>query len=152
MYQHTDPVAIWAEGQIAALDSRDIPLYGTRAWRQLAADDPRRAAAILAAAEQWRRERVEAYWLDQLADEDPVAWWQEVTEDADAEAVKLSRALRQLRTIHETRNARAYREPVPVKATAGWPPVRIPGKPDQYRHLIQGRQTDVNSTARETAA
>lgn len=29
-----------------------------------------------------------------------------------------------------------------VRATEGWPPVAIPGRPGWFRHLIDGRQVD----------
>jgi len=151
-YTHDDAMALWASAQITELDAGDLPQYGTKAWRELAPDDPKRAAAILTAAEQWRRERVEQWWLDQLADGDPIAWWQEVTRDADAEAVKLARTLRSMRTQRELRNAATKREAVPVAATPGWPPIAVPGRPGWRRHLINGRQTDLSSAPQETAA
>lgn len=155
MYQHTDPVALWAEAQVTALGGGELPLYGTRAWRELPADDPRRVAAILTAAEQWRRERVEAYWLDQLAEEDPEAWWIAITEEAETEARRTLRRLQvsRLPKFEEIRARRAqYRPAHQLQATPGWPPIAVPGKPGCHRHLISGRQTDLNSATRETAA
>lgn len=154
-YQHTDPVALWAEGQITVLDAGDLPQYGSRAWRELSAEDPRRVGAILTAAEQWRRQQVEQEWLDQLADEDPVAWWVEITQDAEAEARRVLRRLQPSRqpTWAQIRERRAKHGPVhELRATSGWPPIAIPGRPGWHRHLIDGRQVDRTSTPQETAA
>ncbi|MBY8879756.1 hypothetical protein K7862_19235 [Streptomyces sp. PLK6-54] len=134
------------------LDLGDLPRYGSRAWLQLTADDPKRAAAILVAAEQWRRHHIEQRWLDELGEYDPVAWWQEVTRDADAEAVKLARHLRGMRTQRELRNAASKCEAIPVRASNGWPPVAVPGRPGWRRCLVNGQQTDLNSAPQETAA
>lgn len=51
-----------AEIQIKALDAHDVPEYGSREWLDLDAEDPRRYAATLEAAELWRRRCL----LDQL--------------------------------------------------------------------------------------
>jgi hypothetical protein len=150
-YTHDDAMALWASAQITALNAGDLPQYGTKAWQALDPADPKRAAAILTAAEQWRRHLVEEWWLNQLAEGDPVAWWREVTEDADREAVKLAATLRRLRTARATRNAATHREPKPVQAAPGWS-VAIPGRPGWYRHFVNGRQVDRNSAAGETAA
>lgn len=44
-----------AESQIKALDVHDAPEYGSHEWLDLDAEDPRRYAATLEAAELWRR-------------------------------------------------------------------------------------------------
>lgn len=50
-----DEVGRWARDAIAqARQVGPIPRYGTGAWLALDADDPRRAAAALIAAEAWR--------------------------------------------------------------------------------------------------
>jgi hypothetical protein len=50
-------------------------------------------------------------------------------------------------TTEEIR-ARAALGPVrEVVATAGWPPVAIPGRPGWYRHLVDGRQVDLPTNA-----
>lgn len=40
--------------------------------------------------------------------------------------------------------------PRPVRATPGWPPVAIPGRPGWWRHYIDGQQVDLPT--RETQA
>lgn len=33
--------------------------------------------------------------------------------------------------------------PYVVRATPGWPPVQIPGRPGWWRHLVDGEQVDL---------
>lgn len=33
--------------------------------------------------------------------------------------------------------------PHEARATPGWPPVRIPGRPGWWRHLVEGQQVDL---------
>ncbi|MFE9406897.1 DUF2742 domain-containing protein [Streptomyces sp. NPDC006530] len=81
-----DAPQLWAEHQLTTLaeDARDwiVPPYGSLAWSQLPPNDPRRYAAVIEAAEQWRRQVAEEQRLDQLADDDPAAWYAEVTAGA----------------------------------------------------------------------
>ncbi|WP_424887435.1 hypothetical protein [Streptomyces sp. XH2] len=127
-----DATALWASAQVTALAANikdwTVPEYGCTEWLQLSADDPRRAAAIIEAAEQWRRHVTEQARLDRLAEDDPDRWFAEVTADADAYACKIAGTLARTPTVAEL-NARRVdtgriRE---QKATPGWPPIRIPG-------------------------
>jgi hypothetical protein len=34
-------------------------------------------------------------------------------------------------------------QPYEVRATPGWPPIAIPGRPGWWRHLINGQQVDL---------
>ncbi|MFE0727066.1 DUF2742 domain-containing protein [Streptomyces antibioticus] len=139
----TDAVAVWASAQVTALGVDTWPTYGGPAWRALVANDPRKAAAIFEAAEQWRRHRAEADELDRLLTDDPEEWWRRIVADADAEARRIAPALAKRPTVAEVR-ARARRQaPRPVTATAGWPPVAVPGRPGWHRRLVDGRQVDV---------
>lgn len=149
-----DVTEIWAEQQFAALGigTDQYPEYGSPAWVKLRAEDPRRAAAIIEAAELWRRSRAREAWLDQLAEDDPERWFAIITADAEA---KGRQTLRELKvssspTHAELTRRRAQYGPVrEVKATSGWPPVAIPGRPGWHRRLINGQQVDVPTHARE---
>lgn len=149
-----DVTQIWAEQQFAALGVGDAeyPEYGSPAWVKLRVEDPRRAAAIIEAAELYRRSRARTAWLDQLAEDDPDRWFALITADAE---VKARQTLRELRvashpTHAELAKRRAQYGPVrEVKATPGWPPVTIPGRPGWRRHLIDGQQVDMPSNAHQ---
>jgi hypothetical protein len=128
----TDPVALWAEGQFAALGVQDAPEYGSPDWQRLRAEDPRRAAAIVEAAELWRRHRAYEMWLDRLLDEDPDRWFRTVTEDANAEARRIAPALARRKTWRQQQAARTYGPVHQLAATPGWPPIAIPGQPGMF--------------------
>jgi hypothetical protein len=138
-----DAVALWASAQVTALGVETWPPYGGDAWRALLADDPRKAAAIFEAAEQWRRYRAEEDDLDRLLVDDPEEWYRRVTAEADAEARRIAPALAKRPTAAEQRARAGHRPLRAVTATPGWPPVAIPGRPGCYRHLIDGRQVDL---------
>lgn len=140
---HSDPVALWASSQVTALGVTEWPPYGAPAWRALLADDPRKAAAIIEAAEQWRRHRAEVDHLDRLLVDDPDEWFRQVTADADAEARRILPALAKRPTAAELRARARHQPPRPVVATPGWPPVAIPGRPGYRRHHVNGRQLDL---------
>ncbi|MCW2899811.1 MAG: hypothetical protein JWO67_2076 [Streptosporangiaceae bacterium] len=130
-----DPVALWAEAQVTALKVKKWPAYGSPGWRELKAEDPRRATAILEAAELWRR---------YVAEEDPLTWIAEATRERPP-----------LYTLPDRRTLAEARKPKPprrVAATDGWPPIAVPGQPGRRRHLVNGQQTDLNDTAQENAA
>src|SRR5690606_26890529 len=61
-----DMTTLWAEQQVTSLlpDDVDVPAYGTREWLQLPAGDARKAAALITAAEMWRRYGDEQALLD----------------------------------------------------------------------------------------
>ncbi|MFF7690569.1 hypothetical protein ACFZB6_31090 [Streptomyces syringium] len=139
-----DAVALWAENQFAALGVTTNPEYGSLAWQTLRAAAPERAAAIIEAAELWRRHRAHATRLEQLLDNDPEAWAREVTADANAYARRIAPALAKQRTQAEIEARRATMpEAWPLTATPGWPPIALPGRPGWWRHLINGRQADL---------
>nr|WP_281912593.1 DUF2742 domain-containing protein [Streptomyces olivaceus] len=116
----------------------DVPPYGSRAWSQLSSNNPRRFAAVVEAAERWRLQRVEEERLERLADEDPVAWYSEVTTEANDEARSLAGRLARMRTQAELESARIHRPPHRLRATPGWPPIALPGQPGRY--LYPSRQ------------
>ncbi len=131
-----DTVALWASAQVTTLDVADAPEYGSPAWCALRTTDPRRAAAIITAAEQWRRHASREAWLDHLLDEDPERWYAYVTADANAYARHIAPALARRPTHAELTARRAVRAQArEVAAAPGWPPVAIPGRPGWWRHL-----------------
>ncbi|MFF4347851.1 hypothetical protein [Streptomyces sp. NPDC001530] len=148
----TDAVALWASAQVTALGVDTWPPYGSPAWRTLLVDDPRKAAAIFEAAEQWRRHRAEVDELDRLLADDPEEWWRRVIADANAEARRIAPALARRISATEIRARAGHRPPRPVTATPGWPPVTIPGRPGWYRHHIDGRQADLPTNQRQEHA
>lgn len=130
-----DIAALRAETQVAALGVTAWPTYGTAEWLQLSPKDPRTYAATLEAAELHRRTEAERLRLEDLMDNDPETWWREITADANAYAATLGRALAARQTAAERRAAadRANnRTPHQLRATPGWPPIRIPGQPGRY--------------------
>lgn len=56
----------------------DVPRYGSTEWDELDEQDPRRAAAVITAAEAWRRhcspEQVAEDLRQQLVDEEEAVW------------------------------------------------------------------------------
>lgn len=148
----TDAVALWASAQVTALGVDTWPPYGGSAWRALLATDPRKAAAIFEAAEQWRQHRATVDDLDQLLTDDPEEWWRRVVAAADAEARRIAPALAKRTTAAEIRARAAHRPPSPVTATEAWPPVALPGRPGWYRHLINGRQVNLPTNQRQEHA
>ena len=129
----TDAVALWASARsLYAAD--DFPPYSSPAWRSLPPDEPRRYAAVLEAAELWRRYQAERQRLDRLAETDPDAWFTEVTREANVIArraiVRLNLAARP--TPAELALARQALPPHRLLATAGWPPIAVPGHPGRY--------------------
>ncbi|MEU6618930.1 DUF2742 domain-containing protein [Streptomyces parvus] len=133
-----DVTQLWAEHQVTTLAEGagewTVPPYGSAAWSQLPPSDPRRYAAVIEAAERWRRQAAEEERLDQLADSDPAAWYAEVTAGANDEARRLAGRLARMRTFAEQEEARAHRPPRQLRATPGWPPVAVPGEPGRYLH------------------
>lgn len=140
-----DVTALWASARVTELlDGRgEIPAYGSAEWNALRADDARRAAAIITAAEAWRRREAEQARLTALFEHDPDAWYRHVVEDADAAAARLGRTLASTPTWEELRRRRQHKPPTPVRASPGWTPVGIPGRPGWWRHLVDGEQVDL---------
>ncbi|MDH2391259.1 hypothetical protein QCN29_21230 [Streptomyces sp. HNM0663] len=118
-----DVVAAWAEAQVTGLLPREVevPTYGVQAWVELPAGDARKAAAVLVAAEMWRR----------YGDEEALlAWFRQAWRARPPLAEGRSRA----ELAARARSRPAHR----LRATPGWPPIRIPGKPGRYL-TVQGR-------------
>lgn len=147
-----DVAALWASKQVTQLlaglpEGVAVPEYGSPGWFRLAGDDPRRPAALIGAAEAWRRQRDDQARLEELAESDPDAWYGAVFGPADAEAARFLRReqLSRRPTFAEIARRRAHRPAREVRAAPGWPPVAIPGRPGWWRHLIDGRQVDLPS-------
>ena len=111
-----DPDALtglWANAKLA-WTARDFPKYGSRAWTELGPDDPRRLAGVLEAAEMWRKYGDE---------EELVAWLKNLGRSPN---------LIEHRSRAELDAAAKPKPPHQLRATAGWPPVRVPGQPGKY--------------------
>lgn len=105
--------ALWADAKIA-WSARDFPKYGSREWIALGPDDPRRLAGALEAAEMWRR----------FGDEEELVAWLK----------NLGRTPNLIDTRSRAQLDEAAR-PKPahqLQATAGWPPIAVPGQPGAY--------------------
>lgn len=82
-------VAQWERDRIAELTTSQLPApeYGSPSYLQLPADDPRRPAAVIEAARQWRRRRLDS----------PTAAFAEVknaeTDEHEGEHIQLCRSL-----------------------------------------------------------
>lgn len=112
-----DPDALtelWANAKIAWA-ARDFPKYGSDAWRALTPDDPRRLAGALEASEMWRK----------YGDEEALIQW-----FREASQARPSIADRRIRA--ELDEAAKPKPPHQLRATAGWPPIAVPGKPGTY--------------------
>lgn len=133
-----DVAAAWAENQVTILAPEGgAPEYGGPGWVALRAEDPRKAAAVIEAAELWRRQQARERDLDALAESDPEAWWIEATEDAETEARRVLRRFRVSSTPTGAEMAARRSEYGPVhqlKATPGWPPIAVPGQPGLFLH------------------
>lgn len=78
---------LWASNQVTQLlDGVDgpVPEYGSLEWVQLLPGDPRKVAAVIAAAEEFRRYVREETWMDELHRRDPEAWHAELTANSYA--------------------------------------------------------------------
>lgn len=108
---------------------------------------------ILADALRWqdhvRQELDELDWMR----EDPLGWYMDTFAEARIEARKLIPAIAAMKSARAVRDARAKPGPIhELRATQGWPPIAIPGRPGWRRQLVNGKQTDQNRTRQETAA
>lgn len=151
-----DVTAVWASARVTELTGGQpggIPEYGSAAWLGLPAADPRRPAALITAAECWRRQEAERERLAALAEDGPEGWFDEVVEPANEAARQLLRGAKSAGrpvssrpTFAELARRRGQLPVVhPVRAAPGWPPVAIPGRPGWWRHLIDGAQVDLPS-------
>lgn len=121
---HIDPgdiVALWAEAR-TAFYADEFPPYGSKAWRALRPDDPRRLAGALAAAELWRK----------YGDEEALFQWLRDVSSRQFSAEGKSQA--------ELAELRKPKPPHQLQATPGWPPIAIPGKPGRYLTYIPERR------------
>lgn len=153
--------ALWAETKVTDLlvhTGPDFvpPAYGTTLWARLVSGDPVKSAAVITAAELWRRQEAEQARLEALYHTDSEAWFREITADADAAARRLGRTLASTPTWEECRKRRQHRPPWPLVASPGWP-VAIPGRPGWWRQCINGQQADLpggdlDTTERRDAA
>ncbi|MEV6679441.1 hypothetical protein AB0N09_21690 [Streptomyces erythrochromogenes] len=112
--RRTNPVdsdaitGLWATARIGETDLA-FPKYGTSAWAALKPDDPRRLASALYAAEMWRR----------YGDEEGLVEWLRETSRRHFYAAEAPAPFRP-------------RPPHRLRATPGWPPIRVPGQPGRY--------------------
>ncbi|QFZ78828.1 hypothetical protein GFH48_18970 [Streptomyces fagopyri] len=98
-----------------AWSTRDFPKYASPAWIALHPDDPKRLAGALEAAESWRK----------YGDEEAlIQWLREASHSRPSVAERRTRA--------ELDAAAVPKLPHQLRATAGWPPIAVPGKPGQY--------------------
>lgn len=107
-----DVAELWAKNQITELlaDGVQAPAYGSPAWARLPSTDARRIAAVIEAAERWRR----------YGDPEDVAAWLAVA----------SQSRPPIHTLPSGDELAARRRPRPahqLRATPGWPPIAIPG-------------------------
>lgn len=112
---------LWANAKIA-WSARDFPKYGSPAWITLTPDDPRRLAGALEAAEMWRK----------YGDEEELTSW--------LKRLGHRPNLVDTRTRAELDAAARPKPPRQLRATPGWPPVAVPGKPGTYLTYSQQRQ------------
>lgn len=110
--QADDIVGLWAEAK-SLFFAGTFPPYASPAWRELHPDDPRRLAGALDAAESWRKYG------------DDVTQW---LHDAFTARPPLSSG----RSLAELDRAAEPKPPHQLRATPGWPPIAVPGKPGQW--------------------
>ncbi|MGW3724232.1 DUF2742 domain-containing protein [Streptomyces sp. NPDC000851] len=116
-----DITALWADAKACYL-ARVFPKYGSPAWIALEPDDPRRLAAALYAAEMWRKYGDE---------EELLRWFREASRPRPSLVDTRSRA--------ELDALAKPKPPHQLQATAGWPPIRVPGEPGRYLTHTEGR-------------
>ncbi|MGC4964636.1 hypothetical protein ACLQ2H_01285 [Streptomyces globisporus] len=113
--EHIEPgdiVELWAEAK-AAFFAKTFPPYASKEWRELHPDDPRRLAGALDAAEKWRKYGDDAtQWLEDAFDVGPSIW--------------------QRRTMAQLDEAAKPKPAHQLRATPGWPPIAVPGKPGTW--------------------
>ena len=110
-----DAKVLWAAGV--------YPKYASPAWVALHPDDPKRLAGALQAAEMWRKygdEEALIEWFRSL-DTPPTPIWARRTKDELDELAK-------------------PKQPHQLQATAGWPPIRIPGGNGRYLTYTEERR------------
>lgn len=106
------------------------PVYGSPEYYAADPFGKEKRFSVFHAAEKWRVGRLREQWLDELP---PDEWYAEVFGDARRAAAQLIAATNRVRGFREIRDARAKpRQPWQLRATRGWPPIRIPGQPGRY--------------------
>lgn len=117
-----DIVGLWSEAR-ALYMAGVYPKYASPAWLDLEPDAPKRLAAVLDAAEMWRKygdeEALLQWFRDAYAPRPPL--WQGKTQ---AELDELAKP----------------KPPHQLEATPGWPPIRVPGQPGRYLTYIPERR------------
>jgi len=110
------------------------PTYGTTEWYALDTRDPRKMLALFEAAESWRLHQLRQAEDDWLLDNDPDEWSRRNLEDMRAAAASTVRRLNiaRERTRAELDALAKPKPPHVLKATPGWPPIRIPGQPGKH--------------------
>ncbi|MFD6914048.1 hypothetical protein [Streptomyces virginiae] len=127
-------VALWAEAR-TAFYADEFPPYGSKAWRALRPDDPRRLAGALDAAEKWRK----------YGDEDALfTWFRSVVgrsfkADARTHAELVARRAAPHAADCDCPACTACHIGANLHATPGWPPIRIPGGGGRYLTYDEGR-------------
>ncbi|MFG2299425.1 hypothetical protein [Actinacidiphila glaucinigra] len=106
-----DVAGLWATAKALFL-AKDFPEYASPEWLALDPEDPKRLAAALEAAENWRKygDDVTA-WLACAGSQPPVSSG---------------------KTQQELAEARKPKEPHQLQAKPGWPPIAVPGKPGRW--------------------
>lgn len=114
-------VQLWAEAKMF-WSARAFPRYGSPQWQALPPDDPRRLASALEAAELWRK----------YGDEEALlAWFRE--------ASRVLPSIAERRTRAELDQAAKPKPAHQLQATAGWPPIAVPGQPGRYLRCQERR-------------
>lgn len=110
------------------------PKYGTPEWYALDTRDPRKKLALFEAAESWRLHQLREAEQDWLLDNDPDEWARQNMEGLRAAAASTTRRLNiaRERTRAELDALAKPRPPHQLRATPGWPPIRVPGQPGRY--------------------
>lgn len=130
-----DFAQLWADAKTSFL-AKDFPQYGSREWQALHPDDPKRLASVLRDAECWRLQKIRQAEEEWLLDNDPDEWWRRCMADARAAAASTVRRLNIARERNPTRAeldaAAKPKPPHQLRATPGWPPIRIPGGNGRY--------------------
>jgi len=110
------------------------PVYGSPEFYAADPFGKEKRFSVFEAAERWRLQGVA---LDELDDAD---WYAHVFGDARRNAAQLLAATNRIRGFQEIREARNQRRPAHVlRATPGWPPIRIPGGNGRYLTYSEGR-------------
>lgn len=116
----TDAIALWADARIVFL-ADDFPAYGSPAWLALHPDDPKRLAAVIDAAEKWRK----------YGDEEGLLrWFREASVARAPIASQRTRAEldEAWRGMRERAAAMWARERARLIPNPRWPKVAIPGQ------------------------